>query len=125
MAEKNSSECFPGRPGISTAIPRRRYRLGEFTLVVLGDIESKDGIDYQYIMAVIRGEDPVPGVYITAERVSGEGPRQFSMRFIMRDGSEVIGSSARWGDLEAFVGEATGIVVRVLNLSDETPYRLM
>jgi hypothetical protein len=91
---------------------------------VLGDIESKDGIDYQYIMAVIRGEDPEPGVYITAERGNEAGSREFSMRFIMRDGSEVIGSSSQWNDLDAFVGEATGIVTRVLSLSDETPYRL-
>jgi hypothetical protein len=92
---------------------------------VLGDIESKDGVDYQYIMAVIRGEDPEPGIYITAERGGGESQREFSMRFIMRDGSEVIGASTGWGELDAFVEEATGIVARVLSLSDETPYRLM
>ena len=124
MTENNSTDDFPGRPKIATAIPRRRYRLGEFTLVVLGDVESKDGVDYQYIMAVIRGEDPDPGIYITAERGGGTGSREFSMRFIMRDGSEVIGSSTRWHDLDAFVEEATGIVIRVLSLSDETPYRL-
>ena len=124
MTEKSSTDDFPGRPGIATAIPKRRYKLGEFTLIVLGDIESKDGIDYQYIMAVIRGEDPEPGVYITAERGNEAGSREFSMRFIMRDGSEVIGSSSQWNDLDAFVGEATGIVTRVLSLSDETPYRL-
>ena len=124
MTENNRTDDFPGRPGIATAIPRRRYKLGEFTLIVLGDIESKDGIDYQYIMAVIRGEDPDPGIYITAERGGGTAPREFSMRFVMRDGSEVIGSSSQWNDLDAFVGEATGIVTRVLSLSDETPYRL-
>jgi hypothetical protein len=125
MTDCDSTEGFPGRPGIGTAIPRRRYKLGEFTLIVLGDIESRDGLDYQYIMAVIRGEDPEPGIYITAERGSGASQREFSMRFIMRDGSEVIGTSSRWGDLDAFVDEATGIVSRVLSLSDETPYRLM
>jgi hypothetical protein len=124
MTAKSSTDDFPGRPGIATAIPKRRYKLGEFTLIVLGDIESKDGIDYQYIMAVIRGEDPEPGVYITAERGNEAGSREFSMRFIMRDGSEVIGSSSQWNDLDSFVGEATGIVTRVLSLSDETPYRL-
>ena len=76
-------------------------------------------------MAVIRGEDPKPGIYITAERGSGASQREYSMRFIMRDGSEVIGSSSRWGDLDAFVNEATGVVTRVLSLTDETPYRLM
>lgn len=125
MAENNSTDDFPGKPGIATAIPRRRYRLGEFTLVVLGDIQSHDGIDYQYIMAVIRGQDPKPGIYITAERGGGAGQEEFSMRFIMQDGSEVIGSSVRWSDLDAFVEEATGIISRVLNLGDETSYRLL
>ncbi|HYQ71217.1 MAG TPA: hypothetical protein VET88_04735 [Gammaproteobacteria bacterium] len=124
MGKTKDEDMFPGRPGIATAIPKRRYRLGEFTLIVLGDIESRDGINYRYIMAVIRGEDPEPGIYITAEQGGGEKPRDLDMRFIMRDGSEVISSSARWSDLDDFVGEATGVVVQVLNLSDETPYRL-
>ena len=47
------------------------------------------------------------------------------MRIIMKDGAEVIGSSADWGSLEPFVDEALGIVSRVLNLGDETPYRMM
>jgi hypothetical protein len=125
MAEHNSTDDFQGRPGIATAIPKRRYKFGEFTLIVLGDIESKDGVDYQYIMAVIRGEDPQPGIYITVERGGVENPQDMGMRFIMQDGSEIIGNSSRWTDLDAFVEEATGIVSRVLSLSDETPYRLM
>ena len=112
------------RPGFKTAIPRRRYKLGEFTIVVLGEIESSDSIDYQYILAVVQGQDPEPGLYITAEKAvvpAGE----YSMRVVMKDGAEVIGSSAEWGSLDPFVDEALGIVSKVLNLADETPYRLM
>lgn len=113
------------KPGIRTAIPKRRYRLGEFTLTVLGDIESSDGIDYHYIMAVIQGQDPEPGMYITAERPDAPGGRELVMRLVMRDGSEVIGSSAQWISLDMFTGEAIEIVSRILNLSDETPYQLL
>jgi hypothetical protein len=113
------------KPAITTAIPKRRYRLGEFTLTVLGDIESSDGIDYQYIMAVIQGQDPEPGMYITAERPDTPGGRELSMRLVMRDGTEVIGSSEQWVSLEMFTGEAIDIVSRILNLSDETPYQLL
>lgn len=113
------------KPGISTAIPKRRYRLGEFTLTVLGDVESSDGIDYQYIMAVIQGQDPEPGMYITAERPEEPGGRELSMRLVMRDGAEVIGSSDQWISLDMFTGEAIDIVTRILNLSDETPYQLL
>jgi hypothetical protein len=37
----------------------------------------------------------------------------------------VIGASDTWNDRDDFVDEALGVVSRVLNLSDEVPYRLM
>jgi hypothetical protein len=110
------------KPGIQTAIPRRRYRLGEFTVTVLGEVSSSDGIDYRYIAAVIQGQNPEPGMYLTAERAAGDG---YAMRLVMRDGAEVIGNSEQWGELDAFVDEVLDVVARVLSLTDETPYRLM
>ena len=109
------------KPVISTAIPLRRYRFGEFTLTVLGDIESPDAVSYRFIMAVVQGEDPEPGLYVTAEQGAGE---DISMRIMMRDGDEVIGHSGLWRELDGFVDESIRIVSRVLNLSDETPYQL-
>jgi hypothetical protein len=110
------------KPSISTAIPLRRYKFGEFTLTVLGDIESPDERKYRYILAVIQGENPEPGLYVTAERGSGE---ELAMRVMMSDGDEVVGHSEQWGDLDEFAEESINIVSRVLNLSDETPYQLM
>lgn len=110
------------KPGIQTAIPRRRYRFGEFTLTVLGEISSSDGNDYHFIAAVIQGQDPEPGMYLTAEREAGGG---YAMRLVMRDGAEVIGRSDQWGELDAFADEALTVVAQVLSLSDETPYRMM
>lgn len=110
------------KPSITTAIPLRRYKYGEFTLTVLGDIESPDKIDYRYILAVVQGADPEPGLYITAEQGAGE---DLAMRIMMRDGDEVIGHSGQWRDLDRFVDEAMNIVSRVLDLSDEMPYQLM
>ena len=113
------------KPGITTAIPRRRYRYGEFTVVVLGDIESSDGIDYRYIMAVVKGADTEPGLYLTAEKAGGMGRQSdYTMRLLMRDGAEVIATSPAWGELEAFVREGLEIVGEVLDLSDEVPYQL-
>ena len=103
-------------------MPLRRYRFGEFTLTVLGDIESPDEMQYRYILAVVRGADPEPGLYITAEQGAGEDT---VMRIMMRDGDEVIGHSGQWHELDAFVDESIKIVSRMLNLSDETPYQLM
>lgn len=110
------------KPSFATAIPLRRYKYGEFTLTVLGDIETPDVIDYRYILAVAQGSDPEPGLYITAEQGAGE---ELVMRIMMRDGDEVIGHSGQWRDLDMFVDEALSIVSRILNLSDETPYQLM
>ena len=112
------------RPGFKTAIPKRRYKLGEFNIVVLGEVESSDGIDYRYILAVVQGQDPEPGLYITAEKAAVPAG-EYSMRVVMKDGAEVIGSSAEWGSLDQFTDEALGIASKVLNLGDETPYRLM
>ena len=113
------------KPGIATAIPRRRYRLGEFTITVLGDIESTDGRSYRYIAAVICGQDPQPGMYITAEPASNGQGSAFDLRIIMQDGAEVVDRAERWSDLDAFVEEVIRIVSRVLQLTDETPYQLM
>jgi hypothetical protein len=115
------------KPGIVTAIPKRRYMFGEFTVVLLGDIESNDSVDYHLVMAVVRGNDPDPGIYITAERTpqAGAGAGDYTMRIVMRDGSEVLGTSKEWKDIEVFTSAALDIVGRVLQLTDEVPYRLM
>jgi hypothetical protein len=115
------------KPGIVTAIPKRRYKFGEFTVVILDEISSNDSIDYQFIMAVVRGTDPDPGIYITAERFpqADAGGGDYTMRIIMRDGSEVLGTSNKWKNIEIFANDALDIVSRVLQLKDEVPYRLM
>lgn len=115
------------KPGIVTAIPKRRYKFGEFSVVILGEIESNDGVDYHLVMAVVRGNDPDPGIYITAERIreASTGSGDYTMRIVMSDGSEVLGTSNEWKDLEVFASAALDIVGRVLQLTDEVPYRLM
>ena len=119
------ASLMKGKPGIGTAIPRRRYRLGDFTITVLGDIESTDGRSYRYIAAIISGQDPEPGMYLTTEPASDGQGEEYDLRIIMADGDEVIGRSAYWSDLDTFVEEVIRIVSRVLQLTDETPYQLM
>ena len=115
------------KPGIVTAIPKRRYKFGEFNVVILGEIESNDGIGYHLITAVVRDTDPDPGLYLTAERTPGADAQNgvYTMRIIMRDGVEVLGTSDAWHDVEVFANETLDIMRRVLNLTDEVPYRLM
>jgi hypothetical protein len=113
------------KPGIRTAIPKRRYRLGEFTITVLGEIDSSDGVEYRYILAVVRDQDTEPGMYITAEKPADVAGKMLNMRIIMQDGAEVIGQDVGWQQLDAFSARGIEIVSRVLNLSDETPWQLL
>lgn len=114
-------------PKISSAIPRRRYRVGQFTMVVLGDVDSPDAADYRYILAAVVEGDSEPGLYISSERASAAHRAQGShiMRVIMRDGAQVIGASDRWTELSLFVEDALSTAVRILNLADEEVRRLM
>ena len=110
------------KPNIKRAIPQRRYKFGEFGVVVLGDIESDDLANYRYIMAVVREGDPEPGIYLTCEMRRGGA---FRLRLIMRDGEEVIAEDASYADVDIFSDAAITILRQILNLADEEPYRLM
>lgn len=116
------------RPKIQTAIPQRRYQLGVYQAVVLGEIESGDARRYQYILALVREGEAQPAFYVTAEK----NPRQmaqeqgaFRLRAIAAGLDEELGSSDRWGDIEAFVEEGLALAAQTLGLSDKTPQRLM
>jgi hypothetical protein len=114
------------KPKIDTAIPQRRYTLGAYTVVILGEVQSSDGKDYRYVAAVVREGDPEPGLYLTAERSTGQRPADpYDMRVTMHDGSQVIGTSNRWAGVEEFSTDALGLIASILDLQDEQPYRLM
>jgi hypothetical protein len=113
-------------PKIQTAIPQRRYQIGEYNGVVLGDIESGDDVKYQYILALVREGEVKPGFYVTAEknprRRAHEGSHR--LRVVTDNLDEDIASSDRWADLDAFCAEALAVAAKVLALSDEQPVRL-
>lgn len=110
------------KPSIQRAVPQRRYQYGEFSVVVLGDIESQDALNYRYILAVVRDGDPEPGIYLTCE--SGRNGQQ-QVRLVMRDGAEVIAEDPAYADLEVFTAAGLDVLRQLLNLGDEEPYRLM
>ncbi len=96
-------------------------------MVILGDIETSDPVNYQFILATVVEGQSEPGLYITAERNLPDQGQQadYDMRLVMRDGAQLIGTSARWEDLEMFATEALDIVVKVLNLEDEEIKKIM
>jgi len=108
-------------PRIDTAIPLRRYQYGEFTVTVLGDIQSPDAARYRYIMAVAQESNPQPGLFVCAERTQGGA---CDLRIAMADGEQVLESAPELCDLDTFVQSGLDIIARLLQLDDEMPHRL-
>lgn len=113
-------------PRIKTAIPKKRYQIGPFVGIVLGDIESGDGIDYRYVLAMVEEGASAPGLFICAERNRGEDTKRgkYRMRVVAPWGAEVLGVSDRWGNLDHFVADSFSIAMAKLALTDETPVPL-
>lgn len=114
------------KPHILTAIPRNRYRLGEFTVTVLDKIESDDAVKYQYIAAVVRDGEVEPGLYVTS--VSNQNNNEsdsHALWVIMRDGSQCAGCLDNRDSLQEFTGTALETIQQILNLQDELPMKLL
>ena len=103
-------------PRIATAIPKRRYQLGDFSLVVLGDIESQDGRDYKYLMGVIPDGKSQPELFVSAEKQKGQ---TYLMRVMAAQASQELDSSPTWNEVENFCLDAILVLKKMLNLMDE------
>lgn len=114
-------------PKIQTAIPRRRYEVDTFSVVVLGEIESSDPVNYKYIMALVEMGESEPLMYITAE----ENPPnerehgRYRARVLLGDDEREMGSDDFLGDLEQFTDYGLQLASRLLQLGEEEPIRLM
>jgi hypothetical protein len=109
------------KPAITTAIPKRRYQIGQYTGVVLGDIESGDETHYLYIFAVIAEGQSDPDLYVIAQK----NGKQADLRLESDTLSEVLDSSPAWKDLDQFAAKAIELSASLLGLSDQQPQRLM
>jgi hypothetical protein len=116
-------------PKIATAIPQRRYLCGNYHAVLLGEIESGDGLEYQYILALVREGEARPDCYVTCERLAPRSARaaggRYRLRVIAPPLDEELEVSDRYGDIETFAAEALQIAARVLGLDDKAPQRIM
>lgn len=108
-------------PKIQTAIPRRRYQFGEYSGVVLGEIESGDAKKYQYILALVREGESRPAFYVTAEKNPRSRQQEGTHRLcvITHGMDEEIGCSDAWTDIDAFCAEAFAVAGKMLGLPDE------
>lgn len=116
------------RPKIKTAIPQQRYRVGDHQAVVLGEIESGDERRYRYVLALVPEGQAQPVFYVTAEknpRRVAETQGAYRLRAIAEVLNEDLGSSDRWGDIDAFAQEGLALAAEALGLGGKTPERLL
>lgn len=114
-------------PKIHRAIPLRRYEIDDFSVVVLGEIESPDPVEYKFIVAFVQMGESHPTMYITSEE-NPPGERQhgrYRVRVIMSGEEREMGSDDFPGDLEQFTDYAIQLASRLLQLTEEQPIRLM
>lgn len=108
-------------PAIKTAVPKRRYTIGSFTAVLLGDVESDDARRYRYIFAVVPDGDARPSLFVTCEL-----ERQNSLvRTIRAQGEQIVDVEISCRDIDAFADLAIRLVQTALGLLDQAPVRLM
>jgi hypothetical protein len=115
------------RPIIKTAIPKRRYQIGDFGVSLLGDIESGDSCNYLYILAFVQTGQTQPALYICAEERpdTGRGDGRYQLKVINEVMSEVVDTGEKWADLDSFAEQGLALGVQALGLRQEPILRLM
>jgi hypothetical protein len=115
------------RPQIRTAIPKRRFQLGDYGATLLGEIESGEPRAYRYILAFVPMGRREPELYVCAEPLPAaeQADGAFRLRVVSEALSEVVDIDDRWGDLEAFAAQALRLGAQALGLQREQVVRLM
>ncbi len=111
-------------PSIITAIPKRRYQYGEFTITLLTEITSDDPAPYLYIAAVLRDGKQSPEVYITCESISASNHTECRVRVLSEQQEHIISESFHGQNEQAFCDFALQGIKQMFELSDETPVPL-
>lgn len=116
-----------GKPVIKTAIPKRRYQIGDFAASLLGEIESGDERSYRYILAFVQMGHRDPAFYVCSELTppvqAADG--RYRLRVVNEVMSEVVDTADQWGDLDAFAEQALKLGSQALGLQREQPVRLL
>jgi hypothetical protein len=115
------------RPNITTAIPKRRYQIGDYAASLLGEIESSDPRRYRYILAMVPAGDRTPTLYVTCEATPPKESSQgnYRLRLINEAMSEVMDTADGWGDLDAFAEQGLKLAAQALGLQREQVIRLL
>ena len=113
-------------PVIRTALPLRRYQFGDYAVTVLGDIDSGDGRDYQFIAAYAKEGESQPQLFITSEALP-PGERSggsHALRVVSSVMDEIMDVDNRWRRPGDFTDQMLQMGAQILGLEQETPYPL-
>lgn len=106
------------RPKISAAMPKRRYRIGQYSATLLADIDSADARAYRYILAFVPEGQREPRLYVCSESaMATDQPQRCHLRVISETLSDVVDSDPRWADAEQFAEQALRLGAQALGLS--------
>jgi hypothetical protein len=106
-------------PKIQTAIPLRRYKYGEYTATLLGDISSSDDLNYCFMMALVKDGGTDPEVYITHEETVAGSTDRYRTRVLTADAEHIIDQQAQALNQTAFCDFALNGIQQMFGLSDE------
>jgi hypothetical protein len=115
------------RPAIKTAIPKRRWQIGDFSATLLGDIDSGDQHRYRWVLALVAMGEHEPALYVTAEEApaADSAGGRYRLRVISDGLTDVVDTADRWGDLDIFAEQALDLAQQVLGIGNQEPLRLI
>ncbi len=115
------------RPKIKTALPKRRYQIGDHAATLLGEIESDDERGYRFILALVPMGEPEPVLYVTCEPAPAERRAEgaYDLRMISESLTDVLDSADRWESLDQFADQAIDLAQQVLGLRQHQVVKLM
>jgi hypothetical protein len=113
-------------PRIKTAIPQRRYQYGDYSVTVLGEVESGDGHDYRFVAAFVKEGETLPQLFVVSEKLSSEQSATggYALRVITKVMDEIMDVNDRWRNLDDYVEQTLRLGAQMLGLEQEIPYQL-
>ena len=105
-------------PHIQSALPKKRYKYGEFIVTLLTDVVSHDNVQYMYLVAVLSEGENNPQVYITYEQTT---QNSYQTRVVSAQDEHIIASQQARMTESAFCEFALADIEQMFGLSDETP----
>jgi hypothetical protein len=114
------------QPRIKTALPKRRYQIGDYAATVLGEIEADDGRDYRWLMAFVPMGKNEPSLYVCCEPAPAErrADGDWDIRIVSKAMTDILDTADHWGDLDTFCEQAIDLARQVLGLASQEAFRL-